>query len=144
MEEILIEEGIVVSKENGFAKVAVSLEQNCEECSAKIFCKPNKDDKNILHVENSIGADVGDNVKIEIKGKSILKASFSIYGIPLILLLIGIFLGTFIFSGFKFQELYSVIFAIGLIVIYYVLLYTNQSRHQNQTLPKIVFVKRNH
>lgn len=144
MEEILFEEGIVVSRENGTAEVEVFPAQSCEECSAKIFCKPDKDKKNIVHVENSIGADVGDSVRIEIKGSSILKASFSIYGIPLFLLLTGIFLGTSIFSGYKFQELYSVIFGVGLIIIYFVLFYTNQKRRQNQTIPKIVFVKRNY
>lgn len=143
MEEILFEEGIVVSKDNGIAEVQVFPAQSCEECSAKIICKP-KDDKNIVKADNSLGAEVGDNVRIEIKGKSILSASFALYGIPLILLLTGIFLGTIIFSGYKLQELYSVVSGIGLIIVYYVLFYANQSRSNNQTLPQIVFVKRNH
>jgi len=143
MEEILFEEGIVVSKENGIAEVQVFPAQSCEECSAKIICKP-KDDKNIVRADNSLGAEVGDNVRIEIKGKSILSASFMLYGVPLILLLIGIFLGTIIFSGYKLQELYSVVLGIGLIIVYYVQFYTNQRRSKNQTLPQIVFVKRNY
>jgi sigma-E factor negative regulatory protein RseC len=143
MEEILIEEGIVVSKENGNAEVEVFPAQNCEECSAKIICKPNKDDRNVLRVNNSIGANVGDNVRIEIKGKSVLAASFNLYGIPLIILLIGIFLGTSIFSDYKLAELYSAFFGIGLTALYYLFFLSHNKKQQNQILPKIVFIKRN-
>lgn len=143
MEEILIEEGIVVSKENGIAEVEVFPAQNCEECSAKIICKPNKDDRNVLRVNNLIGANVGDNVRIEIKGKSVLAASFNLYGIPLIILLIGIFLGTSIFSEYKLAELYSALFGIGLTALYYLFLLSHNKNRQDQILPKIVFIKRN-
>ncbi|MBS3944066.1 MAG: SoxR reducing system RseC family protein [Melioribacter sp.] len=143
MEEILIEEGIVVCRENGIAEVEVFPAQSCEECSAKIFCKPDKDDRNVLRVNNSIGANVGDNVRIEIKGKSVLAASFNLYGIPLIILLIGIFLGTSIFSEYKLVELYSAFFGIGLTAIYYLFFLSHNKNRQNQILPKIVFIKRN-
>ncbi len=143
MEEILIEEGIVVARQNGIAEVEVFPAQSCEECSAKIFCKPDKDKKNIVHVENSIGADVGDSVRIEIKGKSVLAASFNLYGIPLIILLVGIFLGSSIFSEYKLVDLYSAFFGIGLTSIYYLFLLSHNKNRQNQILPKIVFIKRN-
>jgi sigma-E factor negative regulatory protein RseC len=142
-EEVLVEEAIVLSLQNGIAEVSVTPNESCEECSAKIICKPNNDDRNILSVNNSIGASVGDNVRIEIKGKSVLTASFNLYGIPLIILFLGIFLGTSIFSEFRLVELYSALFGIGLITIYYLFLLSHNKSRQNQILPKIVFVKRN-
>lgn len=142
MEEILFEEGIVISRENGIAEVEVFPAQSCEECSAKIFCKPDKDKKNIVHVENSIGADVGDSVRIEIKGKSILSASFLLYGIPLLILIVGMFLGMFLFSSYKQIELYSALFSIGLVAIYFFLTYNHLKKENDLILPKIIFVKK--
>jgi sigma-E factor negative regulatory protein RseC len=141
-EEVIIEDGVVISVENGFADVSVIQSEKCDECSAKIICHPNKNDLNILHVEDPFGAKVGDNVRIEIRGKSILKASFKLYGIPLIILLIGIFLGNSIFTGYKISELFSVLLGVGLVIIYYFLTFSHQKNHSNQILPKIVFVNR--
>ncbi len=141
-DEVFFEEGVVVSAENGYADVSVIQNEKCDDCSAKIICKPNKDELNILRVENPIGAKVGDNVQIEIKGLSILKVSFNLYGVPLILLLIGIFLGISIFDGNEFSELYSVFFGIGLIAIYFILIFYHQKNLKDQILPKIVFIKR--
>lgn len=142
IDEVIAEEGIVVSVQSGFADVSVIQNEKCDECSAKIICKPTKDDQNILHVEDPIGVKIGDNVRIEIKGGSLLKASFNLYGIPLILLLVGIILGTSIFSGYKLSELYSVIFGLGLIAIYFLLTFARSKTLHKQVLPKIVFVKR--
>ncbi len=141
-DEVIVEEGIVVSIENGFADVSVSQNEKCDECSAKIICKPNKDHLNILHVEDPLGTRVGDSVRIEIKGNSLLKASFNLYGIPLILLLVGILLGNSIFPGDKFSELYSFLFGIALTAIYYLFTFLHNKDQRNQILPKIVFVKR--
>lgn len=140
--EVLVEEGIVLSVDNGIAEISVIQNENCGECSAKIICKPNKDDRNILRVEDPLGVKPGDTVKIEIQGSSLLKVSFQLYGIPLILLLVGILFGTSIFSGYKFSELYSVLFGLGLIVIYFLFTFSRSRSQRNQILPKIVFVKR--
>lgn len=142
-EEVLVEEAIVLSLENGIAEVSVIPKESCEECSAKIICKPNNDNRNVLRVDNSIGANIGDHVNIEIKGKSVLYASFNLYGIPLIILLLGMLLGMSLFSEYKLVELYSTFFGIGLTAIYYLFLLSHNKNRQNQILPKIVFVKRN-
>jgi sigma-E factor negative regulatory protein RseC len=142
MDELLVEEGTVLSIEKGVAEVEVFPEGKCEECSAKIFCKPNKDNKNIVRAENSIGAKIGENVRIEIKCSSILSASFVIYGLPLIILVAGIFLGLVIFSSYKLSELYSALFSIGLTAIYFLLTFFQNKKEKNPILPKIVSIKK--
>lgn len=142
-EEFLVEEAVVLSLQNGFAEVSVLPNNACDDCSAKIICSPDNNNRNLLRVDNSLGAKVGDNVKIQIKGKSILFESFNLYGIPLIILIIGILLGMFLFAGYRLIELYSVLFGIGLISLYYFFLFTYNKSRKIQILPKIVFIKRN-
>jgi sigma-E factor negative regulatory protein RseC len=142
LNEVIVEEGVVLSVENGFAEVSIYQNGKCDDCSAKIICRPLKNDINILNVIDPLGAKIGDNVRIEIGGKSILKVSFNLYGIPLILLMIGIFFGASIFYMFQFSELYSVLFGFSLLVIYFVFTFLHQKKKQNQILPKIVFIKR--
>ncbi len=141
--EVLVEEGIVISAGNGLANVAVIQSQNCNECSAKIICKPNTGNENIITVEDPYGVKVGDQVRFEIKGSALLSASFTLYGIPLILLLVGIFLGLSIFSSYKAKEVYSFFFGIGLMALYFLLTLRNSSKSNKDILPKIVSVKHN-
>lgn len=142
-DEVLVEVGIVFASANGIAEVSIQQSDNCEECSAKIICKPQKDDLNIVRAIDPFGAAIGDKVRIEIHGKSLLKASFNLYGLPLILLLVGIFSGSFIFSDLSYKELFSFLFGILLIAIYFVMTISANKNSHNDNLPKIVFVKRN-
>ncbi|MEW6196550.1 MAG: SoxR reducing system RseC family protein [Bacteroidota bacterium] len=142
-DEVLVEEGIVFASANGIAEVSIQQNDNCEECSAKIICKPQKDNLNIVRVIDPFGVAIGDKVRIEIHGKSLLKASFNLYGLPLILLLVGIFSGSFIFSDINYKELFSFLFGLLLIAIYFVMTISANKNLHNHNLPKIVFVKRN-
>jgi sigma-E factor negative regulatory protein RseC len=142
--ENIIEKGIVISSGNGHAEIALIQTGACEECSAKIFCKPseNKDSK-ILEVEDSFGVEVGDEVDIEINGSDVLKASFMLYGIPLILIIFGIVIGMDFFHSTKLPELLSFIFAIGLTSLYFSGLFLiKKLKHTKPKLPQITFVKR--
>lgn len=140
--EILVEEGIVVSVAEGTAHVAVTQSESCEDCSAKIICKPKSENENIIKVEDPLGVKPGDKVRIEVEGSALLSASFFLYGVPLILLLVGIFSGMSIFSNYAAKELYSFLFGISLMAIYYVLNFLNKTSAK-PTLPKIVSVNRN-
>ena len=142
--ETIIEKGIVLSATNGHAEIALIETGACEECSAKIFCKPSENkDSRILEVEDSFGVQVGDEVDIEIKGSDVLKASFMLYGIPLILIIIGIMTGMEVFQNSKLPELLSFIFGVGLNVIYFSgFFFFNKINLTKAKLPQITFVKR--
>ncbi|HOI30341.1 MAG TPA: SoxR reducing system RseC family protein [Melioribacteraceae bacterium] len=143
VEEVIVENAVVLSVHDRIAEVSVIPDKKCEECSAKIICKPDNG-RNIVRVDNLAGAVAGDNVKIEIKGNTVLFASFLLYGIPLLILIAGIFSGLSIFSGNDSAEIYSVLFGIGLMIIYFFLSYSLNKRHRQEILPKIVFIERIH
>ncbi len=139
--EIIIEEGLVVSVEGNIANIAVNRNEGCDECHAKIVCKPASGKENIINAIDTLGVKPGMKVRFEIKGGALLGASFNLYLIPLILLMVGIFLGMSLFSVYKGKELYSFIFGIVLIIIYFLLQYgKNRKNREYYNLPKIISI----
>lgn len=122
MNEELIEEGIVVKSENGYADIILLTKESCEECSAKIICKPKDDSSRILNIKNNCGAQKGDKVTISVQGKTLLKAAFNLYLYPLLLLITGILLGLNIFASSNFAELYAFLLGFLLTSVYYIIL----------------------
>lgn len=138
--EVIVEEGIVISAENGFADIAVVQSESCNDCSAKIICKPKSGDENIVRVIDSFGVKPGDKIHFEVKGAELLNASFSLYGIPLILLVVGIFLGLSLFSQYKAKEFFAFLFGAGLIAIYFLITFWKAGKTNKQLMPKIISV----
>ncbi len=138
--EKLIEEGIVKESIDGIATIVISNSDNCEECTAKIYCKPGNSNERSLRVKDTFGAVAGDRVRISINGSQILRVSFLIYGIPLIFILVGLFVGMQFFQIHK--ELFSTFFAVGLVSIYIlIILFIHKKRNYHlQSYPEIVFV----
>jgi sigma-E factor negative regulatory protein RseC len=96
--EELYEEGIVKEAKDGIAIIRIQDSDKCKECTAKIYCKPGSSEERSLTVRDPYGVHPGDNVRVVIGGSKILSATFRLYGIPLILLLAGIFFGMEIFK----------------------------------------------
>lgn len=138
--EKLIEEGIVKESKDGIATVVISNSDNCEECTAKLYCKPGNSNERSLTVKDTFGVNSGDKVRVSINGSQILRVSFLIYGIPLILMLVGLFIGMQLFPIHK--ELYSTIFAVGLVSIYILIIHfiDKKRNYQLKSYPEIVFV----
>ena len=138
--EKLIEEGIVRESKDGIATIVISDSENCTECTAKLYCKQGNSNERSLTVKDTFGVNAGDKVRVSINGSQILRVSFLIYGIPLILMLAGLFVGMEFFQIHK--ELFSTIFAVGLVAIYIVILrFINRKiNYSLQSHPEIVFV----
>jgi sigma-E factor negative regulatory protein RseC len=138
--EELYEEGIVKEAHDGTAEIVITNSDHCENCTAKVYCKPGGSNDRSLTVKDSFGVHPGDRVRVSIKGNQILKVSFLIYGIPLILILVGLFLGVQFFETNK--ELLSSLTALGLVSIYiFIVLLIDKIRKQEiRTYPEIVFV----
>ncbi len=123
MVEELVEEGIVIRSSGGYAEVALTDVSRCENCSSKLFCGVNHNgDESILRVEDSIGLKPGDEVQISVAGKTILIFGMLFYGIPLLILLAGIFAGMIFFPPGNKEGL-SFLSGIILIGIYYLVIY---------------------
>lgn len=136
--EELYEEGIVKEAKTGIAVISIQDSDKCKECTAKIYCKPGSSDERSLTVRDPYGVRPGDKVRVVIKGSKILSASLLLYGVPLILLLAGIFIGLEMFYINK--ELYSSLFAIGLVSIYVLFMLLFTKKDKEASYPVIVFV----
>ncbi|MCX8104389.1 MAG: SoxR reducing system RseC family protein [Ignavibacterium album] len=120
--EELIEEGIVKSSKDGMAEIIISNSVHCEECSAKVYCKPNSGDNRTIVVHDTLGLKPGDFVLISVSGQKIFQTSFFLYGLPLIILILGLFIGFNIFNSQK--ELFSTLLSIVLLAVYFFLIKT--------------------
>lgn len=140
--ETLIEEGIVLESGKGFAVIELKSNENCHTCGAKPFCKPEDSEKNKIKVSDPFGVFPGDLVKISVEGKTILKASFSLYGLPLIILILSITAGLLIFKNSIYTEFLSFLFGVLVVSGYYLFLFRFSLKKSANSIPKIIFVKR--
>jgi positive regulator of sigma E activity len=138
--EEIVEEGIVESFKNGTAVVRIVKQGTCDGCSAKGFCSSNNDGNIVSALSNST-LEQGDYVRISIPGENITSASTFIYGIPLLLIMGGLFIGHYLFN--ENVEVYSALFSLVLIVIYCGIVYfTSKKKDYSSLMPRIVFVKK--
>lgn len=114
--EELTEEGIVKESKNGIATIVISNSDNCEECSAKLYCKPGNANERKLIVNDPFGVKAGDKVRVMIKGSKLISASLMVYGVPLGLLLLGLIVGMNVINENK--EILSTFLSLGLVSIY--------------------------
>jgi sigma-E factor negative regulatory protein RseC len=140
MKEELVEHGKVLASENGFVEVELLLNDNCEECSAKIFCSPNKESTKILKINSQNKYKIGDKVSVSISGKNILFATLNLYFYPLLIIIFTIFAGTKVLVNTDFPEIYSFLSALFFVIIYYTLFF-QISKRANSVEPKIIIVE---
>ena len=112
MQEFLKDIGIVKSLNGTNIEIEIGSSDDCEECTAKLLCKPISDNKNILSVYTNDKFQIGDSVEVTVKGKSIFLFAFFLYGIPLIILIATLLLGLFVLGNTINHELYSFAFSI--------------------------------
>lgn len=120
--------GQVIKIENGYAKVQIKRTEACAKCGA---CDMGKSKSIEFLAKNSISAKVGDKVEIETQTANVLKASFIMYGVPLIFFLIGTLLGYYIaniLGMFQWSNLIGFITGVVLTLISYLLIKKNESK----------------
>ncbi|MBE0645496.1 MAG: SoxR reducing system RseC family protein [Bacteroidetes bacterium] len=141
--EDIYEEGIVLSAASGRATVAVALGDACEECTAKVFCSAGESKQNTVEARDPFGVHAGDHVRIVVHGEDMFKAAFLLYGIPLLLILAGILLGTYVFDpGLMPTELWSFILGVGLAGAYYLVFFLNGGEARGESMmPDIILVQ---
>lgn len=88
----MIDFGKVISiDQNNNAVVQIERKQKCVGCNA---CHIASGGVMQLEVENTANAAVGDTVEIEISEKSITQSILIVYGIPLLLMLVGVIISS--------------------------------------------------
>lgn len=84
------ERGTVVSLENDTAVVQINRGEKCDGCTV---CKSFGESKMRLQALNPIHAQVGDDVDVEIESHHIIRNSLLIFILPLVLMMVGYFVG---------------------------------------------------
>ncbi len=119
--EILQEEGIVLSvtpaTAGGPATARIMLQagDHCDGCPACAVCRPGQQGGRLLEVVDPVGVGVGDRVRVTIRGTEILRASLLLYGLPLLLLVLGVGAGQRLWSAaHALRDLWSFLLGVGL------------------------------
>lgn len=89
--DTLCRTGKVLALKGELAVVRFVRSDACGHCNACFHLGSNEAD---LEIQNTLGARVGDVVAIELRGKSMVRASLLLYGIPLLGLLLGVLIGS--------------------------------------------------
>ncbi len=121
MHEEIKEKGIVNKINGSTVEVLMNSSEECEECTAKLFCKPTSNEKNILSITSNDKFQIGDFVEVAVKGKTVLLFTFFLYGIPLIMLIAILLIGLYFLRGIANNEFYSFAISMFLITVYYFL-----------------------
>ena len=119
--ETLLEEGIVlavlpaVGDRPAQATVRLEAGDHCEGCPASVLCRPSDGERRVMDVLDPIGVAVGDRVRVAVPGGAVLKASFLVYGLPLLLLLAGVGLGALVLPAEQsLRDLWSFLMGVAL------------------------------
>ena len=89
--------GVVTAVENGVATVRFQRSAMCSHCGG---CLAIGEKELETRVPNTLHAKVGDRVEVSMAGRRVLEASAIAYVVPLLFLLLGIWLGSYLSDVF--------------------------------------------
>ena len=117
----------------------------CENCATDGNCIMGDDDKTrFIEVQNTLGATVGELVRIATTTKSFLQSSFLLYIVPLIALVIGAIVGKLVGDNVATgldPNLLSAIFGVFFMAGSFVILRVGSSALEPESyMPKIVAI----
>lgn len=136
----MAEVGIVKEIKGKDVIVSLVRHEACKHCQA---CTQGMQEKEmILEASNECGALVGDHVEVTLEVSPFLQASFIMYGIPLLALLIGI-VGGYTVAGWygavESKELWALGSGFGLVIITYGIIALNEKTFkQKKFKPKAI------
>ncbi|WP_372995741.1 SoxR reducing system RseC family protein [Lutispora sp.] len=135
--------GRIIEVNNDTAKVLIARHAACGDCGA---CQVGRENLNmILTAENTINGNPGDTVEIELKTENFLFASFIMYGIPLLGLIIGLLGGYYSGGALGYDESKSQVIAAvsGLLILTmsYLGIRFNESKIKNMHKFKPVLIR---
>lgn len=124
----MVEQGVIADVKNG--KLIVNIERHaaCGSCKA---CSMGEGKTMRIEFENTIGAEKGDEVKIELDDSLILKGAILFYFVPLLGLILGIF------AGRIFYEAASALFGISTMLITFMAVRRYDAANRERFKPKI-------
>ena len=118
--------GIVRKVEDGQVEVEIARSTSCgEKCSS---CSAGCSGTGILvKLDNSIGAKVGDRVKIESKASNVVYSAVFVYLVPVIMMVLGMVYGSTymqrVYPGIN-PDVAGLVFGLAALIVFYFLLKT--------------------
>ena len=144
---------VVTHSDNGIAVVQALRATSCDSCVGKSSCSTLgswKERSMELHVVNRMGAEVGDEVIVEVPDHFILKSAFYLYGLPMLIFFaagITAYLASPVL-GLADRDLWAALVGIVAIVFYYVAAGsgrgTGHGRERAQLNARIVRIQTHH
>jgi positive regulator of sigma E activity len=132
--------GLVLAVERNLAEVEVSCLEGCDDCVARSLCIGRKQTKGRLSVRNSLGAQPGDQVTIEIPEEHYSKALALLFAGLLIAMLAGMGGGYLLALLLPFSSLSTSIFGfvIGLLIGVFFLSRLFRKKNEQKLYPEII------
>ncbi|MFH1856065.1 MAG: SoxR reducing system RseC family protein [Candidatus Omnitrophota bacterium] len=115
----MIEKGTVISKKGDRVLVLMESKDACRSCSSKETCLSSDDKFRQIEIENTLNAEKGNEVEIEMFSSAIMRKSFVLYFIPALLFTAGIVFGLWL----GLNEFISFGIGIAALVLAFFLLY---------------------
>lgn len=134
----MIEKGIVSDLKDGKLIISTRRRSACGSCKA---CGMKEGRDMSLELDNTIDARVGDIVNIELDDLVILKGTFLFYGVPLVGLMAGLFLGKILFEKVKAgvpTELLATLLGFFFMIMAYLAVKRRGSFNNKRYKPKVV------
>jgi len=116
---------VVTHSDGEIAVVTAQRASSCGSCAGKSACSTLgswKERSMELHVVNRIGAEVGDEVVVEVPDHFILKSAFCLYGLPM-LIFFAVGSAAYLLSpflGLADRDLWAALAGITSVVLYYI------------------------
>ena len=133
------EQGKIEEIRKQTALVRIQKRSACAHCESKGSCSISKRDM-LIEVPNDLQAGVGDQVEVSVPEGTLLKLSALIYLLPVLLLLIGAFLGTLLGDALQMNSsLTAIILGGGFMGIsfYGLILFDRKKRKGNKYYPRM-------
>jgi sigma-E factor negative regulatory protein RseC len=92
---LMRETGVIVSEEQNRATIQLAKGDKCKSCNICTTTEPNRMQ---LQAINKIDAGVGDTVEVEVPPGRVIGSSFLIFIVPIILMIVGYFVGNSFFG----------------------------------------------
>jgi sigma-E factor negative regulatory protein RseC len=134
--------GKVVKVSGDKAFIEVERSSACAQCGLQEVEELVAGGKVVFEALNMAKANIGDKVKVRVESAAYMKASVFIYGIPVLLLIMGAVLGVYLAGKFnKSTDIMSALFGMcGLIVGIIILFLFRKKGTKKEYIPVIVEV----
>ena len=129
-EDTICKEGIVRAIHGDQIEVEITISSACSECHAKSICIPSDHKRETVLAQSlySEHFESGEKVQLVLKGSAGNKAVVLAYLLPFVVLMITLF-GTYAITK---SELAGVIVSVFFVVIYYIILKTQNKKIEQQ------------